>query len=89
MPTLTIAIKASPLVGYSDNGILVEEWRYDMQPYWDTTGKLLGSSPAIADLGPDVNGFGTDSNKDLEIVMGSDELWAPSGIFRDLALFRF
>jgi hypothetical protein len=57
-------------VGTSENGILAEEWRYDM--HWYQWG-YFGSSPGIADLGPDVNTEGTEPDADLEIVTGSDE----------------
>ena len=51
---------------------LVEEWRYPMFYYeWG----WFGSSPAIANLGPDVNNNGTEPDSDLEIIVGSDE-WA-------------
>ena len=69
-------------VGTSDNGILVEEWRFDM--HWYGWG-WFGSSPAIANLGPDVNIVGTEPNSDLEIVTGSDECWGPgpsNGVWR-------
>lgn len=58
-----------PTVGFSDNGILVEEWRYDMQSLYTTL--LFGSSSAIADLG--VNDVGGEPDCDLEIIIGSDE----------------
>ncbi len=68
---------AIALSGDSDNGILVEEWRYDFGIYfWG----FFGASPAIADLGPDVDNFGTDPAADLEIVAGSDD-YAP-GLWR-------
>lgn len=75
--------RANPTVGLSDNGILVEEWHFDMYYYdWG----WFGSSPAIADLGPHVNNVGTERNSDLEIVTGSDELWGPdlisAGVWR-------
>jgi hypothetical protein len=55
-------------VGYSDNGILEERWRLDMHYYsWGH----FGSSPAIADLGPDVNNNGTEPDSDLEIATGN------------------
>ena len=55
--------------GYSDNGILNEEWRDDFFEYdWG----YFGASPAIADLG--VNTQGGEPNSDLEIVSGSDDL---------------
>jgi hypothetical protein len=61
---------SSPAVGSSDNGILVEEWHFDMVPYG---GAYFGSSPAIADLS--VNTLGSEPNSDLEIVTGSDEMF--------------
>ncbi len=66
--SLSIPVLAAP--GDSDNGILVEEWRYDFYSYdWG----YFGASPAIADLGPGVNNAGTDPDADLEIVSGSDD----------------
>ncbi len=54
----------------SENGILLEEWRYDMHLYyWG----FFGSSPGIADLGFDVNAKGNEPDEDMEIVTGSDE----------------
>ncbi|MFQ6041223.1 MAG: FG-GAP-like repeat-containing protein [Candidatus Poribacteria bacterium] len=51
---------------------IVEQWRY---PLLDSPNRLqFGASPAIADLGPDVNNQGDDPDSDLEIVAGSDEL---------------
>jgi hypothetical protein len=77
-------VTTSPTVGFSKNGILVEEWRFDMHYYeWG----YFGSSPAIADLGPEVNDEGTESNEHLEIVTGSDEYWGPddsNGVWRCL-----
>ena len=67
---------AMATVGSSDNGILSQEWVFDM--YYYTWG-WFGSSPAIADLGPLVNSGGGEPDVDLEIVTGSDELWGPSG----------
>lgn len=53
-----------------DNDILNEEWRYDFFSYfWG----YFGASPAIADLGADINAAGTEPNADLEIVSGSDD----------------
>ena len=60
----------SESVGFSENGILKEEWRYDMG--WYSWG-WFGSSPAISDLGPEVNTKGGEPTSDLEIVTGSDE----------------
>ena len=73
---LTVIPVGAASVGFSDNGILVEEWSFDM--YWYSWG-WFGSSPAIADLGPDVNNQGTEPDSDLEIVTGSDECWGPPG----------
>ena len=57
---------------------LVEEWRFPMFYYeWG----WFGSSPAVADLGPDVNNNGTEPDSDLEIITGSDE---GAGIFWEL-----
>jgi len=53
--------------------LLVEEWRYPMFYHYEWG--WFGSSPAIADLGPDVNIIGTEPDSDLEIITGSDE-WA-------------
>lgn len=71
--------------GYSDNGILNEEWHADFFTYyWG----YFGASPAIDELG--VNNTGSEPNSDLEIVSGSDDCyeyypelgaWAP-GIWR-------
>ncbi len=64
---------ASAQVGASENGILVEQWRYPLAPrYW---WGLFGSSAAIADLGSDVNNKGTEPDSDLEIVNGCDGDW--------------
>lgn len=95
IPVLTLILMAAALVslsaavasggdsvGFSDNGILVEEWRFDMR--WYSWG-WFGSSPAIVDLGPDVNNQGTEPDSDLEIATGSDELWGPgpsAGVWR-------
>ena len=57
--------------------MLVEEWRYDM--HWYAWG-WFGSSPAIADLGSDVNNVGIEPDSDLEIITGSDEWWGPDPI---------
>ncbi len=58
--------------GDNDNGILNEEWRYDFFTYyWG----YFGASPAIANLGPDVNAQGGEPNADLEIVSGSDDCY--------------
>ncbi len=60
--------------GYSDNGILAEEWHYDMYYYdWG----YFGSSPGIANLGDDVNNVSGEPDADLEIVTGSDEQGIP------------
>ncbi|MFW9784624.1 MAG: FG-GAP-like repeat-containing protein [Candidatus Heimdallarchaeota archaeon] len=64
------------VIGTSAHEILRKEWTYDMHFY---TWGYYGSSSAIADLGPDVNNFGTDPDSDLEIVTGSDETWGPPG----------
>jgi hypothetical protein len=72
----TLITLANPSVGFSDNGILVKLWSFDMR--WYAWG-WFGSSPAIADLGSDVNNAGTEPDSDLEIVTGSDELWGPPG----------
>lgn len=64
---ITQQAKAQP--GNSDNGMLIEEWHYDMQ--WYAWG-YFGSSPAIANL-PDVNSESGEPDTDLEIVTGSDE----------------
>jgi hypothetical protein len=56
-------------VGTSDNGKLVEDWRYNMQSLY--TNMMFGSSSCIADLG--VNNVGGEPNSDLEIIVGSDE----------------
>jgi hypothetical protein len=58
-------------VGTSDNGILVEDWRYDMQSLYATI--MFGSSSCIADLG--VNSVGGEPDSDLEIIVGSDEYY--------------
>jgi hypothetical protein len=58
-------------VGTSDNGILVEDWRYDMQSLYSNL--MFGSSSCIADL--DVNNVGGEPNSDLEIIVGSDEYY--------------
>lgn len=56
--------------GDIDNGILIVEWRYDFYVYfWG----FFGASPAIGDLGPDVNSVGGEPDADLEIVAGSDD----------------
>lgn len=68
--TVTPSVKGIS-VGTSENGILIEEWRFDM--YWYQWG-YFGSSPGIADLGSDVNIEGTEPDVDLEIVTGSDEM---------------
>jgi len=65
--TLTSGTKS---VGFSEKGILKEEWRYDFS--WYTWG-WFGSSPAISDLGPEVNKKGNEPDSDLEIITGSDE----------------
>ena len=58
--------------GDNDNGILNEEWRYDFFTYyWG----YFGASPAIADLGPDVNTQGGEPDANLEIVSGSDDCY--------------
>lgn len=74
----TLITLANPSVGLSDNGILVKLWSFDM--HWYAWG-WFGSSPAIADLGPDVNNVGTEPDSDLEIVTGSDETWGPPGSY--------
>jgi len=56
-------------VGESENGILVEDWRYNLQQLYSTL--MFGSSSCIADLG--VNSIGGEPDSDLEIVVGSDE----------------
>lgn len=61
---------ASDSVGFSEKGILKEEWRYPL--HWYSWG-WFGSSPAILDLGPDVNQKGGEPDSDLEIITGSDE----------------
>ncbi len=61
---------ASESVGFSEKGILEEEWRYDLS--WYSWG-WFGSSPAILDLGSEVNKKGNEPNSDLEIITGSDE----------------
>ena len=64
---------ASPVIaapGDSDNGVLIEEWRYDFFTYyWG----YFGASPAIADLR--VNSTGGEPDTDLEIVSGSDDCY--------------
>lgn len=58
--------------GDNDNGILNEEWRYDFFLYfWG----FFGASPAIGDLGPDVNNVGGEPDANLEIVAGSDDCY--------------
>ena len=60
--------------GASDNGLLAEEWHYDMQWYdWG----YFGSSPGVVDLGSDVNTVSGEPDSDLEIVTGSDEFDLP------------
>jgi cell wall-associated NlpC family hydrolase len=61
---------ASDSVGFSEKGILKEEWRYDLS--WYSWG-WFGSSPAILDLGTDVNKKGGEPDSDFEIITGSDE----------------
>ncbi|MFH1686767.1 MAG: FG-GAP-like repeat-containing protein [bacterium] len=69
---MSAAVSAAP--GQSVNGILVEEWHYDMYYYiWG----YFGSSPAVADLGADVNNYGGEPAANLEIVTGSDECGVP------------
>lgn len=65
---------ASATPGENQNGILVEEWRYDFYP---EAFRFAGSSSAIADLG--VNNEGTEPDGDLEIVTGSDEFGGAGG----------
>lgn len=57
---------AQPPIGTSENGILVQEWKYDMYYY---PGMYFGSSPAVANLDP----YSGIPFSDLEIVTGSDE----------------
>lgn len=65
--------KAENLPGSSEKGILIKQWSYGLAPrYW---WGYFGSSPAIANLGPDVNTIGGEPNSDLEIVVGSDGYW--------------
>jgi hypothetical protein len=69
-------------VGFSDNGLLNEEWRDDFDVYfWG----YFGASPAIADLW--VNTQGSEPNADLEIVSGSDDM-APSSFPGFLGVWR-
>lgn len=82
LSVLSISIApAGAQPGNSTNGVLLEEWRYDM--HWYCWG-YYGSSPAIADLG--VNNNGSEPDSDLEIVTGSDECWGPdllsAGVWR-------
>jgi len=57
---------AQPGIGTSENGTLVQEWKYDMYYY---PGMYFGSSPAVANLDP----YCGAPFSDLEIVTGSDE----------------
>ena len=57
---------AEPGIGTSENGILVQEWKYDMYYY---PGMYFGSSSAVANLDP----YCGAPFSDLEIVTGSDE----------------
>ncbi len=57
-------VKAEIPPGTSEKGILIEEWKYNMQSLFGTI--YFGSSPAIANL---------LGGQDLEIVTGSDEYW--------------
>lgn len=64
---------ASTGIGYSENGLLVEQWNYTLLKPVRYSPLLFGSSPAIADLGADVNTVGGEPIPDLEIVTGSAE----------------
>jgi len=69
---LASQVKAE-IPGSSEKGILKLQWSYGLAPrYW---WGYFGSSPAIADLGPDVNQKGTEPDSDLEIVTGCDGYW--------------
>ena len=74
--TLSLAIliaapSALAAPGSSQNGILNQAWQYDMYYYvWG----FYGASPAIANLGADVNFQGGEPAADLESVVGSDEV---------------
>ena len=80
MLSLSLIPNVMATVGFSDNGVLEERWRFDMRWYdWG----YFGSSPAIADLG--INNNGTEPDAHLEIATGSDECWGPgpsNGIWR-------
>jgi hypothetical protein len=53
------------------SGPLSVQWFRALQPV--VTRMVFGSSPAIGDLGPDVNRVGGEPARDLEVVLGSDE----------------
>jgi hypothetical protein len=54
-----------------EEGVLIEQWSYSLQPRY--VWGWFGSSPAIADLGAEVNEKGVEPTEDLEIITGSDE----------------
>jgi len=69
----TSQVKAEVPPGSSEKGVLKAQWSYGLAPrYW---WGYFGSSPAIVDLGPDVNIKGTEPDSDLEIVTGCDGYW--------------
>ena len=59
------------------------EWRYGLHNQYARMS--FGASPAVADLGPDVNSVGGEPDNFMEIVTGSDEYYS---YFSSLGVWR-